>query len=519
MNVTLTAEERQSFEKFYNTRLLEAGGGRTFADDARIVRDMLRAVREDGMTPAEDGGISFVRRGGLDWRVPGAVESAQAAISGSAAQGVGDAGQTKDMLVGLGVLLAVILGAGWYFGGFSFASAADNPATPSLTVTPNLSAATPTPIPTLEADLLDVSGGVKTNLVTPRTLEIRGVSFVVQPVKITNGAWQLPDDPRAVSWVYGTVVNYVFGVAATAENKTLLAKLRAGDEIVLRMSTGPAYRFAVADTVRVSPQASEIFRQNRPGLTLLPVGDETQATRIAIRAVYLPDSELGYTAARQEIANPGDRVAWHDTLQITVLGSHLVPGHNPPADYRYLAVDVALKNVTARRLDTTPFQSYLLAGGVLYAAAVGLLGKGIDYPPLPSSLRPDDVVTTTLVYAVPETLLRSGADWVFSPDGGNDGVRVALPPLPDWQPRVAFPATRRLPDGTLVLTVTVTAPLETLTVAETAFTFDGGALTNRDTFPRQIAGGSTETFTLTLQPAAETVRVQLFDTGVAITIQ
>jgi len=490
MNITISAEERKSFEQFYNKRLVEAGGGRTFAADAEIVRDLLRAVREEGLTPTADGGVSFVRPGAVDWRAPGAVEATRAALAGNIADPTaGSTGDSKDVLVGIVALVAVILGGLWYFGAFSSSSAAADTAALTPTVTVDLTAATPTPIPTLEADLLSVSGGAKTGLVSPRTLDIHGVSFVVQPVSISGGAWQLPDDPRAVSWVSGTVVNYVFGIEATAENKTLLSGLRPGDELLLRMNTGATLRFAVADTVRVAPQASEIFRQNRPGLTLALVGDETVATRVVIRAVYLPASELGYLAGSQTVTDIGARVPWRDTLQVTVLGSHAVPGHSPPADYRYLAVDVAVRNVTARQLETTPFQSWLAADGVMYAAAVGLLGKGIDYPPLPVTLRAGTVATATLVYAVPESVARRGVIWVLSPDSGTDGVRVALPPLPDWQPRVAFPAARVLPDSTLAISVTVTAPLETLTIAETAFTLEGGALTNRNTFPWQIAGG------------------------------
>jgi len=519
MNITISAEERKSFEQFYNKRLLEAGGGRTFAEDAQIVRDLLRAVREEGLTPTADGGVSFVRPGAVDWHAPGAVEATQAALAGNTPNAsAGTTGNLKDTLFGIGVLVAVIIGGLWYFGAFSLPSAAADNITATPTATVDITAATPTPVPTLEADLLSVSGGSKTALVSPRTLDIAGVSFVVQPVKITSGAWQLPDDPRAVSWVYGTVVNYVFGIEATAESKALLAALQTGDELLLRMSTGPAYRFAVADTVRVAPQASEIFRQNRPGLTLVLVGDETQATRIAIRAVYLPDSELGFAAGSETVADIGTPVSWHDTLQVTVQGSHLVPGHNPPANYRYLAVDAAVKNVTARRLDTSPFQSWLAADGVMYAAAPGLLGKGIDFPPLPAYLRAGTVTTTTMVYAVPETVLRSGADWILAPDSDNDSIRVSLPQLQDWQPHVSF-TDAHFTAGTLAVSVTVTAPLDSLTIPAAALKLDGAILGSNNTFPWNIDGGTSANFILNVQPTQNTIRLELMDAGVEITVQ
>src|SRR5512136_175242 len=299
----LTAEDLKLFEDFYQRRLAEAGGARDLHDELDVAHDILASVVTNGLTPQADGSVSFVRRqGALDWSDPATVQAAaQAAPSsggrkprlGAGPAAAGGKGGAKDMLLGVGMLVGAIAIAIFFFGS---KLSGGNAAKPQVTITPSAAVvesadATATPLPTLEAELLasivDASG-VKTGLVAPRTLEIKGVSFVVQPVKITSGDWPPPDDERAVSWVYGTIVNYVMGVESTPDNKTLLASLKAGDEMLLRMSTGPAYRFAFADVVRVAPQASEVFRQTRPGLTLALLSEESDSSRIVVRAVYLP---------------------------------------------------------------------------------------------------------------------------------------------------------------------------------------------------------------------------------------
>jgi len=323
----LSADDVKIFDQFYMRRIAEAGGAQDDSQELDIANDILAAVVNDGLTPTADGGASYVRRGAVDWSDPATLQAAQTALgAGSSTRPQTTKGNSrkKDLLQGVAVFMLALLTIGWFFWPFGdddgqtteeddvALAAAEEEAIDGVIFVPS-----PTPVPTLETELLAdiVEAGTKTKqLVVPRTLEIKGVSFVVQPVKVGVGDWPPPEVERAVSWVNGTVINYVMGLEGTPPNKELLASLQPGSQLLLRMSTGVVYRFVYADTVRVAPQASEIFWQTRPGLTLVLLGDQAE-TRIVIRALYVPDTELNIVnQAPVKRTAPGQRVVLDDRL-------------------------------------------------------------------------------------------------------------------------------------------------------------------------------------------------------------
>jgi hypothetical protein len=367
-------------------------------------------------------------------------------------------------------------------------------------------------LPTLEAELLaDIVGasGVKTGLVVPRTLEVGGVSFVVQPVAIQRGDWSLPDDERAVSWVYGTVVNYVLGVEATSENKTLLAGLKSGDELLLRMSTGPTYRFAFAGAVRVAPQASEIFRQTRPGLTLVLMGEAGQPTRVVIQAAYLPQSEAELDAAQPETAQPiGQAVNLNGVLKVTALGMKPVFHPHAPPGYAAIAVSYQLENVGPHPLHPATFGHGLEADGLTYAALPDPVTTGP-----PDRLLPGQTTTLTSTYALPERISRQGSVWTLAPDPvASVEARVALPGYSGPLAATASIDGATISESTLALTVTVTAPLADLTVQAADIALVEAALDPvASQLPWQLQAGESKRFQLALHPSENVVQVTLFD--------
>jgi hypothetical protein len=541
-DIQLTAEDLKLFEDFYQRRLAEAGGARDLHDELDVARDILSSVVTNGLTPQADGSVSFVRRqGALDWSDPATVQAAaQAAPSswggrkprlGAAPAAAGGKGGAKDMLLGVGMLVGAIAIAIFFFGSKFMGG---NAAKPKVTTTPTVSAvkaadATATPLPTLEAELLasivDASG-VRTGLVAPRTLEIKGVSFVVQPVKITAGDWPPPDDERAVSWVYGTVVNYVMGVESTPDNKTLLASLKAGDEMLLRMSTGPAYRFAFADVVRVAPQASEVFRQTRPGLTLALLSEEGDASRIVVRAVYLPDSELsGDDAPAAQAIEAGQPATLDGALRLTYLGATPFTTPRTPAGRIYLAVDYAVENVLAggEALLTTNFTHQAVdADGLAYPISSPADGSPTRYLPLPAQLEPGRVVTTTSVYAMPEATLQTGLTWRFAPSPSGTLVQARIEPYSgSLQPQVAVRGAKRLPDDSLIATLSVSAPaLRDVQISAGDIQVQGGDLGASNAFPWHVAAGQSTEFTLTLVPKDQSpMTVALLGQGFELSVE
>ena len=138
---------------------------------------------------------------------------------------------------------------------------------------------------------------------------------------------------------------------------------RAGQELLLRTSTGPAYRFAFVDLVRVPPQASEIFRQIQPGLTLALLDEPEQDTRIVARAVYLPQSELSQSVL--ETSSPvklGQPTVLDDALRVTALDHRPVLLGNEAPGFIHLAVAYRLENLSGQPLPTGNFAAQVSDG-------------------------------------------------------------------------------------------------------------------------------------------------------------
>ncbi|GIK42100.1 MAG: hypothetical protein BroJett011_59330 [Chloroflexota bacterium] len=511
-DVVLNAEDLKLFEGFYQRRLRDSGGVRDDLDELEVARDILKAVMDDGLTPTEDGSESYIRRGAMNWADPAAIQATQATSTNSG--GLKTRGMTapggktssKEMIQGILMLIAGLAVAIWFFWP---AKGKEAPKTeqPTVESTVEFSAeATVTPIPTLQSELLSdiVGGGVKTSLVVPRTLEVKGVSFVVQPMQITSGDWPLSDDERAVSWIYGTVINYTLGMHATPDNKALLSSLGPGDTLILRMSTGPVYRFAFADIVRVSPQSSEIFRQTRPGMTIALLGDEEASTRIVIRALYLSESDLGMDmTAPVKNTNLGETVVLADTLRLTPLGSRSVElqGMNMPG-YKFLTVDFTIENKSGLPFTTSSFIHHIKAAGMTYAAVSVLpqVNSQLPYPPLPAVLQASDVVTTTAVYAVPEAGLAETLVWSFAPDPTGEDVEVSLPPNTTSPPTVTV-KNANLEGSTLQLTFYIENPSQDIEINSNDLKIEGGTLSSiGNYFPWQAPAGNPREFFLLLSP-------------------
>lgn len=563
----ITAEDLKLFEDFYRRRLTETGQIKDDREELAVARDILQAVVNDGLTPTADGGASYVRRGAWDWTDPTTIQAAQATINSRSerSEAGGRLGQTKanrrspggapprgkEMLQGLGMLAAVLAIAGWFLWPTLFGQAEpgeESQVEPSTTAAAaqtagdelaedslvEAGAAEPVgpgaPVPTLETELLaDIvdAGGVKTGPVVPRTLEIKGVSYIVQPVTVQTGDWPRPEDARAASWVYGTQVNYVLGLEATPENKRLLASLKPGDEILLRMSTGPTYRFAYVDAVRVSPQASEIFSQVRPDLIVALVGDEGQPARIIIRAVYLPgrtdsDGEM----APVTVATLGEPVQVGDSLRLTCLGyeARVPPGVAP--GYVQLAVRFVIENRLTEPLMTTAFAHQVRVADLTYpalnpgpTAQTAVTDSTGAEPGWPISLAGGQVLTSTASYAIPEAALKEDILWQFASDPTGPTVQVLLSPYQGrLEPTVSVIAVKMQAGEILAIHLVLQAPeLHALEISPADLTLTGATLApTRNTFPWRLAAGEGQEFTLFVIPEISPLTVGLLDQGFEI---
>ncbi len=529
---SLTPEERKAFDRVYEDRVYNAAGARgDVRAELTAARHLLEAVMA-GLAPTGDGGVGSVSRPAVDWADPNLVMAALAEAEretgprrATRARGAAD---RNDAWQGILIIVAA-LGVFGFFGYRAWFSGGEAPGEGEpagaavMTATVTIDAGSPaTPAPTLEAALLaDIvdSSGVRTQLVAPRTLDIAGVSFVVQPVQVKSGDWPRPYEERAASWVSGTVVNYVIGLEATPANKALLSSLRAGQELLLRMSTGSLYRFAYVDTVMAPPQATEGFRQNRPGMTLALLGDAREQ-RMVVRAGYIPESDLGLAPVQAEIkASVGETALLNRAVQVTCLGNRLLAKPGAPPGYVYQAVEYRVENVSEAEVGGAIFSHHLESEGMSYPI-VAVPHEVNPYPLMAERLAGGETFQTVAVYAVPEAALAEGLTWEFS--AGPDGARARVA-LPAYSGRLA--ETVRLTgagtmDGYLTATFAISAALHSLELGPADIELTGGSLRPAgNSFPWRVPAGGGGQFTLLVEPKqAGPVTVAILEHGFEFTL-
>ncbi|MCP4550383.1 MAG: hypothetical protein GY835_28320, partial [bacterium] len=164
----------------------------------------------------------------------------------------------------------------------------------------------------------------------PISLSVGGEAFPVVAIVAGEEGWTYPTGyPGTAAWICGTVVNYVLGLEPTPENETLLLGLRPGDEIKMHRSNGVVLFFRFAERSETEANATLIFEQIRPRLTLI-LEKQDGGWQVAV-ADYVSETEPVQPPVGT-ISQPGQPVRVGDA-QVTVIeghaehdGSDLVPG-------------------------------------------------------------------------------------------------------------------------------------------------------------------------------------------------
>lgn len=226
----------------------------------------------------------------------------------------------------------------------------------------NTEAIAPTPFSVLQTEqqpqeLVNVRVGsgeeVALTLDAPSTLTLGGYQFAVQADRpIAGQAWQptFGADTTA-AWVYGSVVNYVFAVLDTQENRAMAESLIQGEPIILHAQSGSSFEFSFSSREVISQNNQDVFAQTKPGITILFVGagnvDDTAApqSRLVVHGRYVPPdaSQIG-GGTQATVLELGETTQLGD-LQVTVTGSsHLFDRAEAPPGFDFLLVDFSLEN-------------------------------------------------------------------------------------------------------------------------------------------------------------------------------
>jgi hypothetical protein len=293
------------------------------------------------------------------------------------------------------------------------------------------------------------SGDVNVPIALPESLIISETLFSVQTVNAPPRAW--PDTPTTgdgVNWVYGTVVNYILGLAPTSENQATLSALQVGDSLRLHMSTGLILNFNVSEVTTGAADEGAFFNQVSPGLTLALL-TEDPSQRIIVTATFFND-EVGEEMLLPEAATGlvGASVE-QGPVRVTVIDAYQVAADEAglPSDIGYLLIDFRVENIGDQVLDTDHFQTFVSdAAGERYPLTL-LAVQFTNYGRPTDPLAPGETVIGSVGYLVPRLGGEAGNQvrWAFNPLPGSDNwVTVPVPydlphptPTPE-PPKIGF---------------------------------------------------------------------------------
>jgi hypothetical protein len=270
---------------------------------------------------------------------------------------------------------------------------------------------------------------ISVTLDLPVTLRIGGQTFSVQAQAIAaDGLWspQLLDAETAV-WVYGTIINYIIGLPASTENRTLLTQLIPGDDIHLVTRGGVDFAFTVDERRTVPVTDRQIFAQNRPGITLVLLGDRVDGVdqRLVVKGSYVVSESSALGA--DNLVELGE-TAQLDDLQITVTGATYLPDRpEVPSGFAFYLVDFEVQNVGLTAVEVAQYQ-FTLRDEVGNQFALSPVASQLgNYPPLSGFINAGQSRQASVGYQIPRGLLSPTLNWVISRSGSPTQVQVSIP--------------------------------------------------------------------------------------------
>ncbi len=292
----------------------------------------------------------------------------------------------------------------------------------------------PTPFPTSAVLLPDgepvvvgvsPSDTISVTLDMPATITFGGQTFAVQPQVVgSDGFWQPQVGADTAAWVYGTVVNYVFGLPSTAETQALLNRLNTGDEMRLVTHNGLTFTFAFNRREEVSPLNRDIFTQQTPGMTVVLFGDGGE-NRLMVNGRFLDTTTTGST--QNNTVELGESVLLGD-LRLTVNGTVYDPSRSEaPAGFAFFRIDYQVENVGATAVDTANLRFNLTdAFGNQYALNP-LASQLGNYPTLSGFLNAGQSLMATAGYQMPVGLNSETVQWVVADSRSGAQIQVLIP--------------------------------------------------------------------------------------------
>jgi hypothetical protein len=294
--------------------------------------------------------------------------------------------------------------------------------------------ADPTPFPTVSGIVLDgqpvvvgvsPSDTISLTLDMPATVTLGGQTFTVQPQGVgSDGFWQPQVEDGTAAWVYGTVVNQVFGLPNTPEMQALLTRLNTGDEMRVVTHNGLTFIFAFNNRAEVPPTNRDIFTQQTPGMTVVLVGQDGE-NRLVVNGRFLDSSSA--SSAQDSTVELGESVQLGD-VRLTVNGTVFDPSRSEaPAGFAFFRIDYQIENVGGTAVDTNNLRFNLAdAFGNQYALNPVASQLG-NYPTLSGFLNAGQTALATAGYQMPVGLNSETVQWVVTDSRSGAQIQVIIP--------------------------------------------------------------------------------------------
>jgi len=306
-----------------------------------------------------------------------------------------------------------------------------------LTKSDDESNQTPTPSEVIESEFdtdtfeyvaVSESGVISITMETPIFINIGGEEFTVQAKVVPeDDSWdpEVPNDTTAI-WVYGTVINYVFGLRDTRENTDLLESLALGDEIILTTRSGASTTFTLSSRQSLSNENRDVLAQRSPAITIILDNNDPEELRLTVRGRYAA-SDTKDLAQNEQVVELGE-TAQLEGLQITANSVSFQAGRvEVPDGFMFYTVDYQVQNVGAARVDAGQLNMVLIDDLGNQYAINPIASQLGNYPMLSGTLEPGQTSIATAGYQIPLGLNSRFLRWEVSRLDTGSQIQVNIP--------------------------------------------------------------------------------------------
>ncbi|MGB3717684.1 MAG: hypothetical protein WA996_24940 [Candidatus Promineifilaceae bacterium] len=281
---------------------------------------------------------------------------------------------------------------------------------------------------TFEYVAVSDSGVISVTMETPIFIRIGAEEFTVQAEVVPEDEpWdpEVPNETTAI-WVYGSIINYVFGLDNTKDNKELLESMALGDEIILTSRSGASTTFTLSSRQSLSRANSDVIAQRSPAVTIILDSDDPEELRLVVKGRYAA-SDVKNVSLNEQVVELGE-TAQLEGLQITANSVSYQAGRvEVPDGFMFYTVDYQAQNVGIARVDSGQLNMVLIDDlGNQYALNPIAAQLG-NYPMLNGTIEPGETSVATAGYQIPLGLNSRFLRWQVSRLDSGSQIQVNIP--------------------------------------------------------------------------------------------